>query len=147
VGIVAALVAAPPLAAQRGRDVQVFAVVLARDSSSVGAGVGAGLRFGRGLRLAASVAGGWLAPDAWVGRAEALLGYHLYPVRRAGAGWYLGGGVAAELARGRVRGLVVALMGVEVRPWRRGGLFAEVGVGGGARLAVGYRMTRLAAPR
>jgi hypothetical protein len=107
----------------------VHALVLARDSSMVAGGVGAGMRFGRGLRVGATLSSGWLAPDAWAGRGEALVAYHLYPVRPGGAGWYLAGGVAAELVRGQVRGLVQALLGVEARPWRGGGLFAEVGVG------------------
>lgn len=137
------LLLAPPLAAQRGWDGQAHALVLARDSSIVAGGVGAGIRFGRGLRVGATLSSGWLAPDVWVGRTEVTVAYHLYPVRPGRAGWYLGGGVAAELARGRVRGLVHALLGVEARPWRHGGVFAEVGVGGGLRLAAGYRLIRL----
>lgn len=143
------LVAAPtgPLAAQRGRDGQIFALTLIRDSSVAVGGVGAGLRFGRGIRVAASVAAGWMAPDQWLGRGEASVTYHLYPVRRGGPAWYAGGGIAGELARGQVRGLVHVLLGVETRPWRRGGVFAEVGVGGGVRLALGYRLIRLAGRR
>ena len=141
--VAAALLLAPPLAAQRGWDAQAHALVLARDSSVVAGGVGAGLRLGRGLRLGATAGAGWMAPDVWVGRTEVVVAYHLYPVRPGRAGWYLGGGVAAELARGRVRGLVLALLGVEARPWRGGGLFAEVGVGGGVRVAAGYRLIRL----
>jgi hypothetical protein len=138
------LLVAPPLAAQGGWDVQVHALVLARDSTLVAGGLGAGLRVGRGLRLGATVAGGWMAPGVVAGRTEVMVTYHLYPTRPGRAGWYVGGGLAAELARGRARGLVLALVGVEARPWRGGGLFAEVGVGGGARVAAGYRTVRLA---
>jgi hypothetical protein len=137
------LLLAPPLAAQRGWDGQVHALVLARDSSMVAGGVGAAMRFGRGLRVGATLSSGWLAPNEWAGRGEALVAYHLYPVRPGGAGWYLAGGVAAELVGGQVRGLVQVLLGVEARPWRGGGLFAEVGVGGGVRVAAGYRLIRL----
>jgi hypothetical protein len=141
------LLVAPPLAAQRGRDLQAVALALVRDSSILAGGVGAGVRVGRGMRIGATVAAGWLAPARWVGRGEALVTYHLYPMRPGRPGWYVGGGVAAELARGRLRGLVQALLGIEARPWRNGGVFAEVGVGGGVRLAVGYRVIRLAARR
>jgi len=142
-GAAALALVAPPLIAQRGWDAQAHVLVLARDSSVVAAGLGAGLRFGRGLRLGATAGTGWMAPDVWMGRAELIVAYHLYPVRPLRAGWYVGGGVAAELARGQVAGLIQALFGVEARPWRGGGLFAEVGVGGGVRVAAGYRTVRL----
>jgi hypothetical protein len=141
------LLVAPPVAAQRGWDAQVHALVLARDSTLVTGGLGAGIRVGRGLRLAATMSGGWMAPDVMAGRSEVMVVYHLYPARPTRAGWYVGGGLAAELARGRGRGLVQALLGVEARPWRGGGLFAEVGVGGGVRIAAGYRTVRLARRR
>ena len=67
--------------------------------------------------------------------------------RPGGAGWYLGGGVAGELTDGDLRGLMLLLLGVELHAWRGGGLFAEVGVGGGLRLAAGYRLITLATPR
>jgi hypothetical protein len=141
------LLVAPPLVAQRGRDIQAFALGLVRDSPVVGAGAGAGLRFGRGLRVGGTVAAGWTEPDVWVGRGELVLAFHLYPVRPGRAGGYVGAGVGGELARRRLRGVVLALLGVEARPWRHGGLFAEVGVGGGVRLALGYRTIRLAGRR
>ena len=143
-GLAALLLLPVPVAAQRGWDAQAGAIGLVRDSSVVVGGLGAGLRFGRGMRAALTLASGWVAPDAAVGRAEATLAYHLFPQRPGRAGWYLGAGVAAELARGHVRGLVLALLGVEARPWRGGGVFAEFGVGGGLRVAVGYRSIRLA---
>jgi len=146
--VLALLLGGPlPLAAQRGWDTQATALGLLRDSSVAAGGLGAGLRFGRGIRLGAAVATGWMAPDVWVGRGEATVAYNLYPVRPGRAGWYLGAGVAAELARGDVRGLLQVLLGVEARPWRNGGVFAEVGVGGGLRLALGYRRIRLAGRR
>jgi len=142
--VVALLVTAVPLAAQRGWDAQAVTLGLVRDSSALAAGLGTGVRFGRGMRAALTLTAGWQAPDAVMGRAEATVAYHLYPARPGRPGWYLGGGVATELSRGDLRGLVLALLGVEARPWRRGGIFAELGVGGGLRLAVGYRSIRLA---
>ena len=139
----ALVLVAPPLMAQRGWDAGAHALVLARDSSVVAGGVGAGLRFGRGLRLGTTASAGRMTPGVWLGRAELVVAYHLYPMRPLRAGWYVGGGVAAELARGQVGGRVQALLGVEARPWRGGGVFAEIGVGGGVRVAAGYRLIRL----
>lgn len=145
--MVTLLVLARPLSAQRGWDAQGQAIVLVRDSVMVSGGVGGGIRFGRGLRVAATVGPGWIAPDLWGGRGEAIIAYHLYPVRPGGVGWYLGGGVAGELAEGDLRGLMLLLLGAELRPWQGGGLFAEVGVGGGLRFAAGYRTIKLAKQR
>jgi len=60
---------------------------------------------------------------------------------------YAGAGVAGEVHGGDVRGLLVALLGLEARPWSGGGWFLEAGVGGGVRLAAGYRLIRLAPRR
>ncbi len=138
-----ALLAAQPLAAQRGWDVAGQATALVRDSTLLAGALGAGVRFPRGLRLSATAGPGWLTPDRLAGRGEVLLAYHLYPLRPSRPGWYVAGGIAGEMASGDVRGLLVALLGVEARPWRGGGLFAELGVGGGLRLAAGYRAIRL----
>lgn len=138
-----ALLLPAPLAAQAGWDLQGHLAVLVRDSTFVGPGIGGGLRLGRGLRLAATVTPGWRAPDGWGGRGEAKLAYHLYPPRPTGVGWYLAGGLAGEIDADGTRGFALVLLGVEVRPWRGGGLFAELGVGGGGRVAAGYRAVRL----
>jgi hypothetical protein len=131
------------LHAQRGWDVQGQAMALVRDSSWIGGGLGGGVRFGRGMRVAGTAGVGWAAPDGVAGRGEILVGYHLNPPRPEGIGVYAAAGAAAEVARGVWRGLIVALLGVEVRPWLGGGLFAEAGIGGGVRLVVGYRMIRM----
>jgi hypothetical protein len=73
-----------------------------------------------------------------------MVTYHLPPTRVERPGVYAGGGVAAEAQPDDFRGLVLLVLGVEARPWGGGGWFAEVGVGGGVRLALGYRRTRLA---
>jgi len=140
-------VTAGPAAAQRGWDAQVHAMALARDSTLVAGGAGAALRVGRGLRLAATVSAGALTSGGAAGRGEALLAYHVSPPRRGGVGVYVGAGVAGEVQGGDVRGLIVALIGVEARPWSGGGWFLEAGVGGGVRLAAGYRLIRLAQRR
>lgn len=116
---------------------------LVRDSSLLGGGAAVGRRFGGGLRLAVTASGGVeTTGGAGVGRAEALLTYHVSLPGR-GPGAYLGGGVAGELRSDGGHGLLVALLGLETRPWSGGGLFAEIGVGGGARIVVGYRVIRL----
>ena len=42
--------------------------------------------------------------------------------------------------------LVVLTLGLEARPAARDGWFVEAGVGGGARLAAGYRWRRFSSP-
>jgi hypothetical protein len=140
-------VGAAPVLAQRGWDGQVHAVALVRDSALLAGGVGGGLRVGRGLRVAATLSGGVTTPGGPAGRGEALLTYHVSRPREGGVGVYAGAGVAGEVLGGDVHGLVVALLGVEARPWSGGGWFVEGGVGGGARLAAGYRLIRLAPRR
>jgi hypothetical protein len=147
VALLLTVVTAGPAAAQRGWDAQAHALVLARDSVLVAGGVGAGMRLGRGLRLGATLSAGALTPGGAAGRGEALLAYHVSPPRRGGVGVYAGAGIAGEVHGGGARGLLVALIGVERRPWSGGGWFVEGGVGGGARIAAGYRLIRLAPRR
>lgn len=132
-----------PAAAQRGWDAQGQALALVRDSTWIGGGLGAGMRFGRGLRLGGTLGAAWASPDAAGGRAELLVAYHVSRPRPGGVGVYAAAGLATELSRGDARALAVALLGVEARPWSGGGLFAELGIGGGLRLAAGYRVIRL----
>jgi hypothetical protein len=142
-----AVVAAMPAAAQRGWDAHVHALALVRDSTLLAGGVGGGLRMGRGLRIGATLSGGGLVEGGAAGRGEAMLAYHLSPPREGSVGAYAGAGIAGEVHGGDVRGLIIALLGVEARPWGRGGWFVEAGVGGGVRLAAGYRAIRLAPRR
>lgn len=136
--------AAPlPAAAQRGWDAQVHAIGVVSDSSFFGLGAGVGLRAGRGVGLGATTSAGWLAPDRIAGRAELLVYYHLPATRPGRPGVYGGAGVAADAREDDLRGLAVVVIGVEAPPARQGGWFVEVGVGGGLRLAAGYRAIRL----
>ena len=135
-----------PLSAQRGHDLQLHAIGLVGGREFVGVGGGAGLRFGSGLRAALVVSGGWLEPNRVAGRAELLASFHLAPFSRAGPTVYGGGGVAA-LAADSLRGYLVLLLGLEARPAAGGGWFAEAGVGGGVRVALGYRAIGYAARR
>lgn len=77
---------------------------------------------------------------ALAGRGEALVAFHLDPFRPRGVSPYAGGGIAAVVRSGATAEYLVLLLGVESRPGRRRGWFAELGVGGGVRGALGARL-------
>lgn len=88
-------------------------------------------RLGGGV--AAGVAGGTLAGE---GRVAAH--FLLNPAARTGASFYGGGGLA--VSAGDVGGThIVVLLGLESRAGSVGGWAVEAGLGGGVRLAVGWR--------
>jgi len=90
--------------------------------------------------LAAGVAGGEAAA-----RGEVAAHFLLNPAARRGAGWYGGGGLAG--VAGRAEGVrVQVVLGVDGRPAGPAGWSLELGVGGGVRLAAGYRW-RVLRPR
>ena len=107
-----------------------------------GAAVGVAHRPGGQVRLAAVAAPGVLEGHAAL-RAEATGQFVVMPWARGGVGPYVGLGVAWQGADG-VPGAayLTALLGVEAAPGRRFGWYAEAGVGGGARLAMGVRWRR-----
>ncbi|HSB55661.1 MAG TPA: hypothetical protein VLD58_14975, partial [Gemmatimonadales bacterium] len=72
------------------------------------------------------------------GRGELLAQFLLSPGRTRGAGLYGLGGVAGQAGR-RDRGFLVLGLGLEGAPGGASGWFAEAGVGGGARVAAGWR--------
>jgi hypothetical protein len=77
-------------------------------------------------------------------RAELLGHFLLSPNKRTGMGPYFAAGVAA--VGGPVeRGYLVLTLGVEQRPGARSGWVAEAGIGGGFRVALGYRWRRRSA--
>lgn len=132
-----ALAAPPPMAAQRITELGVQATALAADPGSMFGGVYAGLR--TSMRMRISIAAGLgAAADIATPRAEALVHFLLSPMRRRGAGAYAAGGVA--VVGGPVdEGYLVLTLGMETRPGTPSGWFVEAGVGGGARLAAGFR--------
>jgi hypothetical protein len=134
---VAALLAAPPLAAQQVRELGVQLTATASDPALVAAGVYGALRTSLRTRLSVAASTGLSdAEAAW--RGELLIHFLLNPTKRAGLGAYAAGGVA--MVAGPVeRGYVVASLGVEARPGGSPGWFLEAGVGGGARAAAGFR--------
>ncbi len=126
-----------PLAAQAPRELGIGALTLIRDSSLVGGAVYGALRISPRTRLA--LAGGLGGgPGGLGGRAELAGHFLLNPLDRQGWGIYGGGGLAVE-QRGNTRGFVELLLGAESRPGSSHGWVIEAGLGGGVRLALGWR--------
>jgi hypothetical protein len=139
----AALGAARPAAAQRVVELGVTGIATASDPAVAVAGVYGALRTSLRSRVSVAAAiGGGGGETAW--RGELLGHFLLSPTRRSGVGLYGAAGVAA--VGGPVdQGYLVVTLGLEGRPGARSGWFAEAGVGGGVRLAAGYRWRRLPA--
>ncbi len=79
-------------------------------------------------------------------RLEATVQFLLRPAERSGIGPYGGLGLAfvgSDGARGA--SYLTALLGVDTGPGARAGWYAELGLGGGVRLALGRRFRRIAA--
>jgi hypothetical protein len=116
-------------------------MVLAAPEPFAGAGVSLStwgrFRVGAGGALAAGVRDRGAAA-----RAELWAGYHLNPVRSRGWVPYAGGGAALVVGGGDPQGYLLVFLGIESRPAAPRGWFAEVGVGGGPRVALGYRISR-----
>jgi len=132
-----ALIVVAPLAAQEGREVGVQMVATASDPALAVAGVYGGVRTSARTRLSA-MAGAGVSAGNLAFRGEVLGHFLLSPSQRRGPGFYLAGGVAA--VEGPVdRGYLVLTVGLEDRPAAASGWSAEVGVGGGVRVMLGYR--------
>jgi hypothetical protein len=133
----AALTAAQAGAAQRIHELGIETIVTSSDPVLAVLAPFAALRTSGRSRVSAAVGAGVSDGDlAW--RAE-LLGHFLFsPHKRRSSGFYLAGGVAA--AGGPVsRGYLVLVLGLENRPRGRSGWALEAGIGGGIRVAIGYR--------
>jgi hypothetical protein len=131
----AALTSAEPGAAQV-REIGVGVVgTLSNPAAAVAGGYGA-LRTGR-TRFSVSLGAGFSDSEVmW--RGELLGHFLLSPEERRKPGFYLAGGIAG--VRGPVsRGYLVLTLGLEARPRQASGWAVEAGVGGGFRLALGYR--------
>ena len=125
------------LVAQAPRELGVEALSLIRDSSLVGGAVYGALRIAPRTRLALTggLGGG---PGGLGGRAELAGHFLLNPLDQRGWGIYGGGGLALE-QRGATRGFVELVLGAESDPGARHGWVVEAGLGGGVRLALGWR--------
>jgi hypothetical protein len=133
----AALVAATPAGAQQVKELGIQAIgTLSDPELAVGGVYGAWRPSSRGRISAAAGVGGSGGEAAW--RGELLGHFLLAPARKHGPGVYAAGGVAV-VGGSADRGYLILAVGIEDRPGEATGWFAEVGVGGGARLAAGYR--------
>ncbi len=104
----------------------------------VGAGVGASVALGGRLRLGALATLGH-AEGGLATRDELMVTFHLTPYRRRGVAAYAGAGAAVLGASAGGAEYMVLVLGLEAHPARAAGWFVEGGVGGGVRLAAGYR--------
>lgn len=126
-----------PAAGQHGREIGIQAIATAADPAIVVAGAYGALRTSARTRVSAA-AGAGISDGDFAARGEVLGHFLLSPGQPRGAGFYLAGGVAA--VEGPVsRGYLVLTLGLEERPAAASGWSAEVGVGGGVRVALGYR--------
>jgi hypothetical protein len=133
----AASIAAAPLPAQQIPEIGVQLIGTASDPELLVGGGYAAFRMSRRFRISGAVGiGGSGGETAW--RGELLGHFLLAPRRREGVGAYAAAGVAV-VGGVRDQGYMVLTLGVESRPGSRSGWFAEGGVGGGVRVAGGYR--------
>lgn len=138
------LTGVPSIAAQEAREIGIQAIATASEPALAVVGGYAGLRASARTRLSAGIGGG-VAEGEFTWRGEALVHFLLNPMRRQGAGFYLAGGIAA--VEGPIsRGYLVLTLGVEDRPRAASGWAVELGIGGGARLALAYRWRRFPTP-
>jgi len=142
--VAAALAWGSPLPAQQAREIGLQAMGTASDPALAAAALYAAVRTSTRTRLSAA-AGPGASSGKLAMRGELLGHFLLSPNKLKGAGLYFAGGVAA-VAGPVSRGYLVLTLGVEDRPGAGAGWAAEIGVGGGVRLALGYRWRRLRSP-
>ena len=124
-------------AAQQVRELGVQAITTFSDPALVVAGAYGALRVSGRTRVSLGLGVG-ASEGAAAFRGELLGHFLLSPAELRKAGFYLAGGVASVV--GPVdRGYLVLTAGVEQHPARGSGWALELGVGGGVRLALGYR--------
>src|SRR5688572_6230997 len=128
---------APPMPAQQAREIGVQALATTSDPELVVGALYAALRPSTRTRLSVSAGAGISSGEAAV-RGELLGHFLLSPNKLVGTSLYFAGGVAV-VAGPVERGYLVLTLGVEDRPGAASGWIAELGVGGGARVALGYR--------
>jgi hypothetical protein len=73
------------------------------------------------------------------GRGEALVHFLLTPTQRTGVGLYAAGGIGVDFTTDAAASWVVATLGAEGAPNGPSGWMLEAGVGGGWRVAAGWR--------
>ncbi|HEX6089435.1 MAG TPA: hypothetical protein VFZ13_04660 [Gemmatimonadales bacterium] len=133
----AALLLVPQVEAQRARELGMHAVFTAQEPELFAGGVYGGVRTTRRTRIAVTAAAG-SAGGEFVARGE-LLGHFLLSPASQNIGLYGGGGLAGIAGDGREQGFLVLLIGLEHAPGGASGWYVEGGLGGGMRVAAGYR--------
>ncbi len=141
-----ALAFAAPARAQSLSELQLWGTVVASKPAFYGAGFGLGWRDEQRDRFAPAVAFGGFGDGRFGVRADLSYQFLLDPVKRVGSAVYGGGGLTAVVRGGRVVPYVLLVLGIENAPGGSGGSFLEIGVGGGARVAIGYRWRKHNAP-
>jgi hypothetical protein len=144
--LVPALACAAPAAAQSVTEAQLWGTAVASKPAFYGAGIGLGWRDAERDRIAPAVAVGAFGDGGFGARADLSYQFLLDPVKQAGSAIYGGGGLTVAVRRGRVVPYALLVVGVETAPGGSGGSFLEIGVGGGVRVALGYRWRKHNAP-
>ena len=122
------------------RELGLQAIALFGDETAVGAGGYGAIRPGARARVSLFAGGGRVAGRGFA-RGELLAHFLLAPGQRHGAAPYVAAGLAVDAAA-RTEARIVAVLGLEGRPGARAGWVVEGGVGGGWRLAAGWRWRR-----
>lgn len=141
----AALAVTTPARAQQftGTEVSAGAITAVSAHDFWGAAAGLGHRVDNQTRVAGLVAAGVLDNKAAL-RVEATAQLIVNPSGRGGACLYAGAGVSWQGATGMSGGgYVTALLGLESAPGSHRAWYAEAGLGGGVRLALGLRWRRV----
>jgi hypothetical protein len=144
--LVPALATAVPSRAQSLTEAQLWGTAVASKPAFYGAGIGLGWRDPQRDRVALAIALGAFGDGRLGARADLSYQFLLDPSKRSGSAVYGGGGLSVTVRRGRVVPYVLLVLGVEKGPGAGGGSFLEIGVGGGARVALGYRWRKHNAP-
>jgi len=157
-GVLAAAPATGVAAAQSPAvgETSLGAVCLLARSDFWGAEAGVARRVGQG-RVALLGAGGWQDGGTAL-RAEARAQFLVLPAsggreggggaggRTTAAAYYAGLGLAfAGAERRHGAAYLTVAIGVELAAWRTRGVYAEIGLGGGVRIAAGLRWRRVPA--
>lgn len=131
-----------------GLELAATGAVVVTDPVFAGAGFQGAVRPGGRSRLVVGVLPGMIE-DRFALRGELVAHFLLSPGARRGVGFYGLGGVAG-LTGPRKRAYLMLGVGVEANPGGRSGWMLEAGVGGGVRIAAGWRWRwlerRLSAP-
>jgi len=127
-----------------GLEAGIHGLTLVEDPAWLGGGLYGAYRPGGKARIALAIGAGSLA-GRLSGRSELMAHFLLSPGRRSGVGVYGLGGFAGVIGP-RDQGYLVMGLGLERAPGAGSGWVVEAGVGGGARLLVGWRWRWLAPP-